>query len=236
MNTILFDLDGTLLPMDINAFMELYFTELSYAFKDLIKGDELGKKIWASTKAMVENVEDRTNEDVFMEDFGRRVNGDIEEYQKHFDEFYDTRFLNVKSSVYESEYIKKSIDLLKEKGYNLVVATNPLFPRKAILHRINWAGLKSEDFSYISSYEQNHYCKPQIKFYEEILKDIGKAAEECMMVGNDVQEDLIAGKLGIKTYLIKDHLLHRTKEEIKTDYEGSYEEFYQYVCGLPKIN
>jgi len=236
MNTILFDLDGTLLPMDMNAFMELYFTELSYAFKDLIKGDELGKNIWASTKAMVENVEDRTNEEVFMEDFGSRVNGDIEEYQKRFDEFYDTRFLNVKSSVCESEYIIKSIALLKEKGYNLVVATNPLFPRKAILHRIQWAGLKSEDFSYISSYEKNHYCKPQIKFYEEILKDIGKETDDCMMVGNDVQEDLIAGKLGMKTYLIKDHLLHRTKEEIKTDYEGSYEEFYQYVCSLPKIN
>lgn len=235
MNTILFDLDGTLLPMDVNAFTESYFIELSYTFKDLIKGEELGKNIWASTKAMVENVEDRVNEEVFMEDFSKRINGDIEEYQKRFDEFYDTRFLNVKSSVYENEYIKKSVALLKEKGYNLVIATNPLFPRKAILHRIHWAGLKPEDFSYISSYEKNHYCKPQIKFYEEILKDIGKTAEECMMVGNDVQEDLIAGKLGVKTYLIKDHMLHRTEEDVKTDYEGSYEEFYQYVYNLPEI-
>jgi len=236
MNTILFDLDGTLLPMDINAFMELYFRELSYAFKDLINGEELGRNIWASTKVMVENVEERVNEEIFMEDFSRRVNGDIEEYKNRFDEFYDTGFLKVKGSVYESEYIKKSIALLKVKGYNLVIATNPLFPQKAILHRIHWAGLNSEDFSYISSYEKNHYCKPQIKFYEEILKDIGKAAEECMMVGNDVQEDLIAGKLGMKTYLINDHLLHRTKEDIKTDYEGSYEDFYKYVCSLPKIN
>ena len=236
MNTILFDLDGTLLPMDTNAFTESYFMELAYAFKDLIKGEELGRNIWASTKAMVENVEDRVNEEVFMEDFAKRIDGDIEEYQKRFDEFYDTRFLNVKSTVSESEYIKKSVELLKEKGYNLVIATNPLFPRKAILHRINWAGLKPEDFSYISSYEKNHFCKPQIKFYEEILKDIGKRAEECLMVGNDVQEDLVAGKLGIKTYLIKDNLLHRTKEDIKTDYEGSYEDFYNYACSLPKIN
>jgi len=110
-----------------------------------------------------------------------------------------------------------------------------LFPRKAILHRINWAGLKPEDFIYISSYEKNHYCKPQIKFYEEILKDIGKSAEKCLMVGNDVQEDLIAGKLGMKTFLITDHMLHRTKEVVKTDYEGSYKEFYDFACNLPKI-
>ena len=91
MDTILFDLDGTLLPMDLDAFMKNYFTELTYSFKDLIKGDELGKNIWASTKAMVENVEDRVNEEVFMEDFSSRVDGDIEEYKRRFDEFYDTR-------------------------------------------------------------------------------------------------------------------------------------------------
>jgi FMN phosphatase YigB (HAD superfamily) len=125
---------------------------------------------------------------------------------------------------------------LKSKGYKLVIATNPLFPLKAILHRINWAGLDPDDFIYISSYEKNHYCKPQVKFYEEVLNGIGRKPEECMMVGNDVQEDLISGSLGVKTFLIKDYLLHRTNEPIKTDYSGSYEDFYQFVDALPLAN
>lgn len=236
MNTILFDLDGTLLPMDINAFMKIYFEEMGTFFSDLISPKELAAHIWASTEIMIKNLEDKTNEDVFMEDFGGRITGDLEIFKKRFDEFYDTAFLNVKKSVFQAPFIKESVRILKEKGYTLVIATNPLFPLKAIKHRIKWAGFEPEDFSYISSYEKNHYCKPQIKFYEEILKDISKTPEECFMIGNDVQEDLIAGKLGIKTFLINDYLLHRTKDEIISDYQGNYEDFYNFSNKLPDIN
>jgi FMN phosphatase YigB (HAD superfamily) len=235
MNTILFDLDGTLLPMDINVFMKIYFDEMGTFFSDLIQPKDLINNIWASTETMIKNIENKTNEDVFMEDFGGRITGDLEIFKQRFNEFYDTAFLNVKKSIFEAPYIKESVGLLKEKGYTLVVATNPLFPLKAIKHRIKWAGFEPEDFSYITSYEKNHYCKPQIKFYEEILKDIGKTPEECFMIGNDVQEDLIAGKLGIKTFLINDYLLHRTKDEIVSDYQGSYEDFYNFSNNLPTI-
>lgn len=234
-NTILFDLDGTLLPMDMKAFEKIYFEAMAAYLADLTGPKELVKNIWASTNAMVQNIEDKTNEEVFMEDFKKRINGDIETYKKRFDKFYDTEFLKSKAAVFENEYIKKSVNMLKDKGYNIVIATNPLFPLKAIHHRIRWAGFEPSEFKYISHYEKNHYCKPQVKFYEEILADINKSPEECMMVGNDVQEDLVAGKLGLKTFLIKDHLLHRTEEEIAADYQGSYIDFYDFVKELPNL-
>jgi FMN phosphatase YigB (HAD superfamily) len=130
-------------------------------------------------------------------------------------------------------FMQKSVNILREKGYQLVIATNPLFPLKAIEHRIRWAGFEPSDFSYISYFENNHFCKPQIEFYREVLRDIGKKPEECLMVGNDVQEDVIANKLGIKVYLITDQLLHRTGEEIKADHIGTYEDFYGFVQELP---
>ena len=99
MNTILFDLDGTLLPMDTDVFTEKYFKELCCSLGDMVTPKELIKNMWSSTKVMIENIEDRTNEDVFMSDFSKRVNGNIEEYQKRFDEFYDNNFLNVKECV-----------------------------------------------------------------------------------------------------------------------------------------
>ena len=235
MNTILFDLDGTLLPMDMNVFMKTYFDEMGAFFSDLIQPKELVKNIWASTEIMVRNIENKTNEDVFMDDFGSRITGNLDIFKNRFDEFYDTAFLNVKKATFQAPYIRESIQLLKEKGYILVVATNPLFPLKAIIHRIKWAGFNPEDFSYISSYEKNHYCKPQLEFYEEILKDIGKTPEECFMIGNDVQEDLISAKLGIKTFLINNCLLHRTKDVIVSDYQGNYEDFYNFSKNLPCI-
>lgn len=235
LNTILFDLDGTLLPMDMDNFTKIYFEQLGIYFKDLIDPKTLGKSIWASTETMVKNLEHKTNEEVFMSDFAKRIHGDLNIYQERFDKFYDTCFLEAKSAVFENPYIQKSVALLQKKGYKLVVATNPLFPLKAIQHRIKWAGFKVEDFSYITHYEKNHYCKPQIQYYEEVLRDIKKTPEECMMVGNDVQEDLVAGKLGIKTFLIKDYILHRTDDKIPADYIGSYVDFYKFAEELPSI-
>lgn len=234
-NTILFDLDGTLLPMDMESFEKLYFESMAAYLKDLIDPKELVKSIWASTNTMVHNIEPRINEEVFMEDFKTRIGGDTEVYKERFDKFYDTEFMKAKEAVYENEFMKKSVKILKEKGYKVVIATNPLFPLKAIEHRIRWAGFEPSDFEYITSYERNHYCKPQLEYYEEVLKDIDKSPEECMMIGNDVQEDLIAGKLGLKTFLIKDCLLHRTDDEIATDYSGYYEDFYEFVKELPKL-
>jgi FMN phosphatase YigB (HAD superfamily) len=236
LNTILFDLDGTLLPMDMKTFEKLYFGAMSDCLADLIGPKELAKNIWASTTVMVKNTEHRTNEDIFMEDFKTRIDGDIEVYKDRFDKFYDAEFIQAKVAVFESKLIQESVKLLKEKGYKLVIATNPLFPLKAIHHRIRWAGFEPSEFEYITSYEQNHYCKPQLKYYEEILKDVGKTPKECMMVGNDVQEDIIAGKLGLKTFLIKDCLLNRTDDEIAVDYEGDYESFYEFVKELPLLN
>lgn len=235
MNTILFDLDGTLLPMDIILFEKIYFEELAKDFADIMSPKELAKNIWSSTKIMVQNTEHTTNEEIFMADFTARMNIELPILQKRFDDFYDTSFFKIKESVIDIKCIKESVNILKSKGYTVALATNPLFPKKAIHHRINWAGFEPDDFSYISTFEKNHYCKPQLKYYEEILKDIDKKAEDCLMVGNDVQEDLIAKNLGIKTYLITNNLLHRTKEKIITDHIGEYEDFYEFVKNLPSL-
>jgi FMN phosphatase YigB (HAD superfamily) len=235
MNTILFDLDGTLLPMDMKLFEKIYFSELCTYFKDILPPEKLTEYIWKSTTAMVKNTELRTNEEVFFEDFKKNVGENIAIFEDRFNIFYDTNFQKVKDSVKEVPAIKESVRLLKSKGYDIVIATNPLFPRKAIYHRIKWAGFEPEEFMYISSFEQNHYCKPQVHYYSEVLEHIGKNPEECMMIGNDVQEDLVASKLGIKTYLITDNVLHRNNEEIQSDYIGNYDDFLNFVKELPSI-
>jgi FMN phosphatase YigB (HAD superfamily) len=231
-DTILFDLDGTLLPLDMEKFTEIYFNEMGYMFKDMIEPKLLVKYIWEATKEMVSNTEYKTNEEVFMNKFSQLIGGDITEYRLQFDDFYDTLFHKTREAVQSQSLIKEIIDILKAKNYKLVIATNPLFPRKAILHRIEWAGLDLKDFTYITSYENNHYCKPQLHFYKEILDVVGSKPEQCIMVGNDVQEDLVALKLGIKTFLVKDHMIHRTDEPIESTYEGNYEELYAFMKDL----
>ncbi len=235
LDTILFDLDGTLLPLELDRFTQVYFTEMGLMFKDLIAPEQLVKYIWAATKEMVNNTEPRTNETIFMECFGRLINGDLRIYQERFDRFYDEGFLKTRIAVSNNSDMANSVKLLREKGYQLVIATNPLFPQKAIHHRIRWAGFEPADFSYITSYEANNFCKPQLQFYQEVLDSIGKQPEQCLMVGNDVQEDLIAGGLGINTCLITNHLIHRTAEPISCSWQGTYHDFFHYASGLQPL-
>ncbi|MDD3966957.1 MAG: HAD family hydrolase [Candidatus Neomarinimicrobiota bacterium] len=233
-NTILFDLDGTVLPMDLDAFMQRYFHEMGKMFHDMIDGRLLAKYVMESTSYMVSNLEDRLNEDKFMARFSQLIGADITVYRKRFDAFYDTLFLNVRETTQQNDSMIKAIRLIKNKGYNAVLATNPLFPMKANHHRIRWAGLSPEDFSYISSFESNRYCKPNPEYYREVLSAIDRTADECMMVGNDALEDLAAAKLGIKTYLIENHLLNPHHAGINADHRGSYEDFYAFVRALPE--
>jgi FMN phosphatase YigB (HAD superfamily) len=236
LDTILFDLDGTLLPLDMERFTAIYFGEMGKLFTDLIDPKLLAKHIWAATGVMVENTEYRTNETVFMEHFGTLVAGEFQNYRQKFDRFYDEGFLKTREAVMPNPAIPAAVALLTEKGYRLVVATNPLFPEKAIYHRIRWAGFEPSDFAYISSYEQNHYCKPQPHFYREVLQTIGKRADQCLMVGNDVQEDLVAATLGIATFLVTDHLIHRTAGPIEhADFQGNYQDFLEFVKQLPVV-
>lgn len=234
LRTILFDLDGTLLPLDINLFLKRYFEELTLKFQDYFQPKELTNLVWESTEYMIKNIEkEKTNADAFFEKFYSKVFHKPEEINQIFDDFYTNDFPKIRETTCQNEMILKAVDLLKEKGYELVVATNPMFPKKAILHRIDWAGLKKEDFLFITSFEEMHYCKPQLQFYEEVLEKINRKPEECMMVGNDVEEDMIAKQLGLKTYLIEDYIIQRSKDRSMIDECGKYEDFYEFVKSLP---
>jgi FMN phosphatase YigB (HAD superfamily) len=235
MDTILFDLDGTLLPLDMERFIQLYFEEMGHYFADLIEPRQLTHKIWAATNYMVASTDSRTNENVFMEHFGSLIEGDLAIYQERFNAYYEAGFLKTRDASTTNPAIGAAVKLLKAKGYDLMVATNPIFPELAIHHRIRWAGFTPEDFSYISSYEHNHFCKPQPHFYREVLQETGKRPEQCLMVGNDAQEDLVAAETGIQTYLITDYLIDRSNGAFNANYQGTYRDFLLFARQLPPV-
>ena len=234
MNTILFDLDGTLLPINTDEFTKNYFTHLSMKLKDYIPPKELPELIWASTKYMISNLEEnKTNKEAFFEDFEKRIKGKVNDLIPIIDEFYKKDFSRLKGEIENIELIKNIIKVLKEKNYDLVIATNPLFPKDAIYHRVDWTGLDHNDFKLITTYEKMHFCKPNLEYYKEILSIIDRKSDEVMMVGNDVQEDMIVSELGIKNYLIEDYLIDRNRPSYHIDNRGSIEDFYQFSLALP---
>ncbi len=234
--TILFDLDGTLLPLNMDKFLKRYFKELSIKFRDFFKAEELTKLIWESTEYMINNTDgNKTNAHAFFENFYSKIPYDSEDIDILFNDFYNNDFYKIGDMTSKSQTMVAAVNLLRDKGYELVVATNPLFPKQAILDRIEWAGLDREDFIYISCFEEMHYCKPHIQFYEELLSIIDRRGEECMMVGNDLEEDMVAKKIGISTYLIEDFKIQRENDMSMVDNHGMYRDFYKFIGKLPQL-
>lgn len=234
-DTILFDLDGTLLPMDYDMFMKLYFQNIGLYMKDKMDPTLLAKYIMESTEVVIKDKNGLSNEDKFMNHFQSLIGGDISWYQEQFIQFYQSDFEKVKVSTHQSPIMKDAVNLLKEKGYKVAVATNPLFPMIANIERLKWAGFEKEEFSYVSCFEDSSYTKPHIEYYEGVLNKIDKSPENCYMIGNDIMDDGAAQKLGMKTYIITDHLVNHHNLDNTADYSGSYQDFYEFVEHLPNI-
>lgn len=228
--TILFDLDGTLLPMDQEVFIKSYFKRL--AAKLAPRGYESRKLfdcIWAGTEAMVVNDGSCTNEEAFWKKFASAYGEQVMEDIPLFEEYYANEFQTVKEDCGFNPQAKELVDRLKREGYRLVLATNPLFPRIATESRIRWAGLEPGEFELYTTYENAHYCKPNPKYYEEILEKIGCRAAECLMVGNDVEEDMVAETLGMKVFLLTDCMINKQEKDISVYENGGFAQLEQFI-------
>ncbi len=231
--TFLFDLDGTLLPIDLDHFLKRYFQSLSFEFSDLAEPDTFIKILLKSTQDMINNNGKRLNSEVFKESFFSLIEvDDVDAVMERFDNFYNEKFPLLGEGLKTDNTPAELIRLLKGKGYQLVIATNPVFPLEAVIERMRWLGLKPEDFALITHYENMHYCKPDPEYFQEILTKLGVTAGECVMVGNDMEEDMVAGELGIRTYLVEDFLIDRNTGSYSPSWRGSLLDLLSYFEDL----
>ena len=81
----------------------------------------------------------------------------------------------------------------------------------------------------VTTYENASACKPSLAYYENILRDFDLKPEECVMVGNDVDEDMVARKLGMRTFLLTDHLINRSNQNIDLFAHGDFQTLLAYL-------
>ncbi len=230
---ILFDLDGTLLPMDQNLFVKAYFGLLAKKLSTHgYEAEKLIDAIWKGTAAMVRNDGKRINEHVFwikfIEIFGEKAKEDY----PLFEEYYEKDFDRVQDACGYNPEAAKTVAALKEMGYRIALATNPIFPSIATEKRIHWTGLAPDDFELYTTYENSSFCKPNPAYYLAITEKLGVRPEECLMVGNDVTEDMIAETLGMKVFLLKDCIINKENKDISVYPSGSFGELLKYVKSL----
>ena len=136
-DTIMFDLDGTLLPMDQIEFVNSYMKHLVGRFAPQgFDGEMIVKGLWAGVKAMMENDGSMTNEERFWQTFLQFVPDEEHVFRDQIEDFYRNEFDLVQEVVHDNGITRKLIDDLQQKGYKLILATNPLFPPCAIETRL----------------------------------------------------------------------------------------------------
>ena len=224
-NTILFDLDGTLLPMDQEKFVNVYFKMLAaklvpYGYEP----QQLINAILAGIEAMIKNDGSQLNEDAFWKRFVDIYGDKVLADKPVFEDFYKNEFQDARSFCGFNPKAAETVRLLKDKGYRVVLAINPLFPSIATESRIRWAGLEPSEFDLYTTYENTSYCKPNLDYYRDILKRIDCRPEECLMVGNDVGEDMVVEALGMQVFLLTDCLINTQKKDITAYPHGSFEQ------------
>lgn len=228
--TFLFDLDGTLLPLDMDSFMHHYFKGVAKLFNELNLDFESAKKgFFAGTIAMMNNDGSQTNEQAFWNTFKQMVDYNHDELYPRFEQFYENEFQQYKQHTGVVEGLNEKLKALKDSGHRLLVATNPLFPKQASYSRVTWADLDPELFEEITTYEDYHFCKPNINYYKELIERFDINPKNTIMVGNDAQEDLVVKELGIETYLVTDHLIDRNDGKYITDHQGTMSDFLEYL-------
>lgn len=227
---VLFDLDGTLLPLDQDFFIKTYLTKL--CIKMASHGydpSQLSKSIWAGTEAMIRNDGHQTNEAAFWASFTSIYGENARDDEPMFDSFYRNEFGTVQSVCGYTEHSAQLVHRLQELGITVILATNPVFPAIATNQRIAWAGLTPEDFALVTTYENSSYCKPNPKYYQAILDQFGLTPQECLMVGNDVSDDMSAAKLGMQVFLLTDCLINAYNLDIAPYPQGSFAELNAYI-------
>ena len=230
---VLFDLDGTLLPMDQDVFLKTYLGALAHKLAPMGYDPKLlVDAIWQGTGAMIKNVGDSTNEKAFWKEFcavfGDKALNDI----SVFDDFYHNEFQSDRDICGFDASAADIIRYLKTKEVRVALATNPIFPLIATESRVRWAGLEVDDFELCTTYENSVHSKPNPEYYRDILREMNIEPSEALMVGNDVSDDMVAKNIGMKVFLLTDCLINRTNQDISKYPQGSFEQLKSYINSI----
>lgn len=204
---VLFDLDGTLLDLDIEEFMPRYFDALgpvvSAALGDSVRPQTGLGAVLEATRATM-GLHRETNQQVFNVRFKELTGVDLTrpEQATVFDRFYREVFPTLQADAGPRPGARRAVQTALDLGMHVAIATNPIFPRAAIEERMRWADVHDLGIVAITSYEVMHATKPRPEYFSETAAMIGVESASCLMVGDDVNLDLPAGAVGMRTFYV----------------------------------
>ncbi|MEW6670145.1 MAG: HAD family hydrolase [Thermodesulfobacteriota bacterium] len=204
LKAILFDLDNTLIMFDEDIFYAGYIRRISRVFADIMPAEAFIERLITATRSLKKNNGQISNKDYFLAGFCRGYEDRQEELWQRFQYFYDKEYDKLEINISLPDSLAEVFSDLTRGSFTLVLASNPLFPENVQMKRLAWAGLGHVPFHLVTHIENMTFCKPRLEYYLEICDKIRTAPQNCLMVGNDPVNDMIAARVGMKTYLTDD--------------------------------
>ena len=206
LKAILLDLDDTLIDNAMETFIPAYFRALEAFVAGMVEPGLFIQELLYATRTMDRN--DGTgpsNEEVFAAAFYPALGVAREEIEPLLARFYAEAFPRLEPLTGPRPAAPKVVEWAKDRGLQVVIATNPLFPRTAIEQRMAWGGVGVDRFDYelVTCYENSHATKSSPAYFREIVESLGRRPDECLMVGDNWGWDVVcAGEAGLPAYWI----------------------------------
>jgi HAD superfamily hydrolase (TIGR01549 family) len=201
LKAILFDLDGTLLDSNMAEFLPHYLQRLSTRMAHLMPPKEFIARLMQATDVMAANDGRATNEEVFAAAFYPLIGRSRAEMEPLFRDFYLQDFPALKQYTRRKPEARPVVQTAFDLGYDVAIATQPLFPETAIRHRMAWADVDGFPYRLVTTYENSRFCKPNPRYFEEIARQLDHPTEACLMIG-DEQLDMAAARAGCPTFFV----------------------------------
>jgi len=199
---VLFDLDGTLLDIDVDQFIERYTRSVA---RQLLPEDaDRGFAVLAgSTYAMLApEANDDTNQACLLRQLSDNLG-------KSPAEIWRSILSLTKDLLPAFKVMAKPIagaaDVVREvheRGLKVVVATMPIYPRHVMMERLDWAGVRTEWIDHVACLEANRSTKPHKSYFLEMADAVATPPEECLMVGDDEDQDMPALAAGMSVHML----------------------------------
>lgn len=227
---VLFDLDGTLLQVEMGEFIPRYVDGLATRFADLISPRKFRKLFLGGIRELILGQPNgATNEERLLAALEKGLPISVLEFRQRLEQFREQGTDALADLVSAIPAAGAAVEHCRSQGHKLVLATNPVFPRFMIDARQRWSGLGGTHFDHVTSYENSRYCKPSLDYFTEVAEQIGVPVNQCLMIGNDSSHDLAAMGAGMATYLVDTYLVERPGRSWPSDFRGNHDELLEFL-------
>ena len=226
---IIFDYDGTLVMGNTDDFFKTFLKEVLFKYVRWFQADPepFKKAFLIAIEEMTNNMSHSTNEIVFYDSLAKSTGIKLEKLKDFFVDFYDNEFKLTHEAYDPIPLMSNVLNYLHNSGYNLILATDPMFPRNAVDFKLSDCNINPRYFSLITTNQNCTRTKVSPEFYKEIIQKINIKPEESLMIGNHAEKDGNASMVGIDTILLSDYLINYNNK--KLDNTMTMKEFAEYI-------